>query len=321
MTATPELAPAYGSAEWQHERRAFIGASDVPMILGLSPFGSAYDVWLAKRGLEQQPENDAMRWGHYHEANIAREYQRRFPNVKLEEIGTLPDPRRPWLRATVDRLVHAEHGAFPLEIKSTSEYLGGRWGDENTDDIPDHVLVQAQVQLMVLNVSFAHVAVLIGHSDCRMPYIVEADRELQQMIIDGCEDFYQRYLNGDEEPPITGPNTEAHLRKKYQSHSREVIRVDRAAAELMEQFFAARAIRKDAEKREGELKPLLMQLIGSNYGIECDAGRCLWYEVKGRSSIDYKGLVAHLNVPEDVLNQFMRTGAPSRTFRPYPKGD
>lgn len=321
MTGLAVSEPAYGSPEWVQQRRQYIGASDVPMILGLSPFGSAYDVWLQKKGLATVEESDAMRWGHYHEANIAAEYARRFPEVRLQPLGTVHHQQHDWLAATCDRMVMAPQGRWPLEIKSTSERMGDRWGEEGTDDIPDHVTVQAQVQLMVTGLSFAHVAVLVGHSDCRFPYVIEADRELQEMILDECHTFYQRCMLGDDVPEITGPNSEQHLRKKYATHTTNVLQATADQAEIIGTYFDAYATRKRCEEVEKMLKPRIMEWIGGDYGMQCDAGKVLWYAVKGRESFDAKGLIKHLNVPEDVVQQFTRVGAPSRTFRPYPKGD
>lgn len=320
FTLTP--APAYGSPEWKDERRSYIGASDVPMILGLSPFGSAYDVWLAKKGGVEIPETPAMRWGHLHEANIAAEYARAFPDVRLATVGTLPHQQHPWLRATVDRLAMRADGVeYPLEIKSTSEHMGRAWGDVGTDDVPDHVVVQAQVQLMVLGVAWAHVAVLVGHSDCRLPYLVEADRELQEMILDGCHEFRTKYLLGDDEPPITGPNSEGHLKRKHQTHTDVVRDLEGEEAELLATFLETYQQRKALEEAEDAMKPGIMTLIGGDYGVRCDAGKVIWFGTKGRSSLDTKGLLAHLKVPEDVIHSYTKVGAPGRTFRPYPKGD
>lgn len=321
MTAIAH-APEYGSPAWVADRRHYIGASDVPQILGLSPFGSAYDVWLSKRGISTSDETAAMRWGHLHEPNIAMEYQRAHPDVTLEQVGTLPHPEYPWLRATVDRLVHRPDGiVHPLEIKSTSEYLGRMWGEVGTDDIPDHVLVQAQVQLMVLGLSWGHVAVLVGHSDCRLPYLVEADRELQQMIVDACHDFWHTNVDGGVEPEISGPNTERHLKRKHQTHTDVVRDVDGGDAMVLAEYFATKAQREALEAIEQGHRAQLMKLIGDDYGIRSAAGKVIWYGVKGRTSVDTKGLLAHLKVPDDVLQSYTKLGAPSRTFRGYPAGD
>ena len=315
---TVSLVPEYGSPAWKAERRSYIGASDVPAILGLSPFGSAYDVWLAKKGLAEDVMSDAMRWGHYHEPNIAAEYQRAFPDVRLEMVGTKPHAKYPWLRATIDRMVHGPLGSWPLEIKSTSEYLGDRWGDVNTDDVPDHVNVQAQVQLMVEDKPFAHAAVLVGHCDCRLPYLIEADSELQEMILDRCHDFRERSMLGDEEPEITGPNAEAHLKKKYQKHTDVVRILQGEQAELHARLIETYRERKALEEVEKDLKAQVMAMIAGDYGVKSAAGKTIWYEVGGRSSVDTNGLITHLKVPKAVVETYTRTGNPSRTFRNFP---
>ena len=322
MTAVATLPPdpAYGSPEWQAQRRQYIGASDVPAIMGCSPYTGRYGVWLQKRGLAEVGENAAMRWGHYHEPNVAREYQRAFPDVYLETVGTLPHPRFQWLRATVDRLVHRPDGTVhPLEIKSTSEYLGKRWGQPGTDEVPDYVLVQAQVQLMVLGLTWAHAAVLVGHSDCRLPYVIEQDLELQDMILDATHEFHQRYVIGGEEPEIDGPDAEAHLRRKFVGHTDVVRDLEGEEAALLLAYFSARAERIAAEEREDALKPQLLQLIAGDYGVRSAAGKALWASTKGRTTVDYKSLIDALKVPADIVQQYTRVGPPTRSLKCYPK--
>ena len=52
-------------AEWLAEREKGIGASDVAAILGLSPWETAYSLWLKKtHQVEPEPENEAMLMGH-----------------------------------------------------------------------------------------------------------------------------------------------------------------------------------------------------------------------------------------------------------------
>ncbi len=316
MSTTIAPVPAYGTPEWVADRRSYIGASDVAQILGVSPFGGSYDLYATKRGLVEIEETPALRMGHRLEPIVAELYAERFPDAQLREAVTMPHPQYPWLRATLDRIVDGPYGTHPLEIKTTNAFLHENWGDEGTDAIPDHVLVQVQTQMLVAEFSFAHVAVLIGGVDFRAPYIIERDREMQELILDRCADWHARYLAGDEVPEIDGPNAEQHLRRKYQSHSELMVTADEKAEALMVSLFDARAQQSYYEAIEGEAKAALMQIIGNHRGIIGKCGRITWAETKGRSSVDTKGLLAQLKVPESVLQQFTRTGAPSRQFRP-----
>lgn len=314
-------APAYGSPEWTAERRSYIGASDVPAIMGVSPYGSAYDVWLAKKQGIVPPQNEAMGMGHLLEPVVAELYQRRFPEVRLEMRGTIPHPKFDWLRATIDRMAITAQGEHPVEIKTTSAYLGENWGEEYSDLMPDHVLVQVQTQLMVLGLAYAHVAVLIGGNDFRAPFIVERDREIQQAILSECELFRTAYLVGDAEPECTGPNLEAHLKRKFATHTDVRLRADADGERWLKELAQAKAAKDVAEEQEKLAKTALMGIIGGNYGVEGVQGKAIWYSTRGRTSIDAKGLIAELNVPEDVVQRFTKQGADFRTFKfSAPKG-
>ncbi|NBW23303.1 MAG: hypothetical protein EBR82_86705 [Caulobacteraceae bacterium] len=62
MTFTPER---------MAERRKGIGASEVPAIVGLSPWATPMDVWLSKQeGHTPEPETEAQRNGHRMEGPI-----------------------------------------------------------------------------------------------------------------------------------------------------------------------------------------------------------------------------------------------------------
>ena len=62
-------------AVWLQERRTGIGGSDVPAILGISPYGSPYSVWADKLGLLPEREcSEAMRQGADLEAYVSRRF-------------------------------------------------------------------------------------------------------------------------------------------------------------------------------------------------------------------------------------------------------
>ena len=51
--------------EWLEYRKGHVGASDVPIIMGLSPWRTRYQLLLEKKGkLPGQKENASMRRGH-----------------------------------------------------------------------------------------------------------------------------------------------------------------------------------------------------------------------------------------------------------------
>lgn len=103
-----------GSPEWHAARREHIGASDVPIILGLSTYKSAFTLWHEKAGLiepapvseEQQRKRD---YGHYMEPYVAGLFEAAHPELGgLVGTGTWRNRERPWQGCNPDRLLYAD---------------------------------------------------------------------------------------------------------------------------------------------------------------------------------------------------------------------
>lgn len=312
MTA---IAPVYGSPEWVADRRNYIGASEVAMIVGESPWGSAYDLWCKKRGIVEDTPNKFKKRGHRFEPVIAEMYAEQFDGVVLERCDTTPHAVHPWLRATPDRLVRTPDGlAYPLEIKTVHYSKRDEWGTPGTDEVPDEYFIQAQVQCEVFDAPFAHVAPLLSLDELPV-FVVRRDPDLFADLMVPTIAFHERHMLGDEEPPITGPNTHDHLRRRYKTHSAHMLTANESANEWMRKLAQAKSDKEVAKALESEAKAALMEIIGNNRGIVGSAGRVTWSETAGRSTLDTKALLAHLKVPDAVEQQFTRVGQSFRTFR------
>ena len=63
------------SEKWLEERKSRIGSSDIPIILGISPYKTPYQLWEQKVGLAPpQAENYATAKGHNLERIAAEHY-------------------------------------------------------------------------------------------------------------------------------------------------------------------------------------------------------------------------------------------------------
>lgn len=319
MATTLAPAPAYGSAEWLADRRNYLGASDMPKIAGVSPYGGPLDVYFEKRGLLAVEETHAMKRGHWYEPAVAAEYADRFPDVALELSPTVAHPDFDWLRATPDRVVSSRIGRYLLEIKTVTPYAMPQYGPDGSSEVPDDKLVQAQVQMLVTGAPLVHLAVAFGW-EMRV-YPIERDLDTQQMLLEMAHNFWFNHHLANVEPAPTPIDSELVLKTKYSTHGDTILKASEAETAVIAAFAKAKRDKDDAETREDALKRELMQIIGHHKAVDSVAGRVNWTETKGRTSIDTDGLVRHLNVPDDVLQSFTRVGAPYRTMRFYePKG-
>ncbi len=89
-----------GSEEWLEFRRSKIGASDAPIIMGDSPWKSAYQLWEEKLGLRENAVNGAMRRGLEMEEEARQEFEKQtglvvFPSVEIHR-------EHEWMIASLD---------------------------------------------------------------------------------------------------------------------------------------------------------------------------------------------------------------------------
>jgi putative phage-type endonuclease len=150
--------------EWLEVRRSAIGASEAPILLGVSPFKSPMALFAEKLELvERDAQSEAMRWGQLLEPALAAKYGEETGH-SLHDRGryTLRRSRDiPWMVATLDReITKAGERPVPavLELKMRSYAAPGTWEDEP----PIDVLVQVQHQLAVTGWPWAAVAVLLA---------------------------------------------------------------------------------------------------------------------------------------------------------------
>jgi putative phage-type endonuclease len=98
------------SPEWHAARLSMIGSSDIPIILGLSTFKSAYTLWHEKVGLIQPSPPDEkwqrkLDYGHHMEPFVAGLFQKKHPELFVQETGTWRNRDNPWQGCNPDRLV------------------------------------------------------------------------------------------------------------------------------------------------------------------------------------------------------------------------
>jgi putative phage-type endonuclease len=164
---------------WAEARRTFIGASDAPAVLGLSPWRTPLDVWAEKVGLTTgNPPTLATRLGHELEDLIARIWHEQHPDADVRHAQvTVRHPDLPWLAASTDREVGLD-GLLECKL------VGGRQTDRWDDGVPHYVAVQAQIQLCVTGRRWVDVCSLhAGHGwDHRIARIERDDQALAAML-------------------------------------------------------------------------------------------------------------------------------------------
>lgn len=174
MTAV--LIPASSETEWLEARRQGVTASEIAILMGLSPYSSPYALYHQKLGnLGEQPDTAVLERGRVLEPHIADKFIERHPDLMAAGTGRelFAHQDRPWQMATPDRLLCDDmrldftgDGATIEEFEPVAvlecKVDGGsdEWGDEGTGEIPVHYRCQVLWQMDVMGVDRAYVACL-----------------------------------------------------------------------------------------------------------------------------------------------------------------
>ena len=294
-----------GSPAWLELRRSGIGGSDAASALGLSPWRSAYELYLDKLGeLEAKPPNDSMLWGVRLEPLVLQEYANRTGRRVVRPRTTFRSERHAFMLANLDGI------ADDRLVEAKTARSGDGWGESGSDEIPLAYLLQVQHYMAVTLKPVTDVAVLIGGVDFRL-YEIPADREMQELLVEEEAAFWERVRRRD--PPAPVSVEDARLRWGQLAVKGSVLATtdDQDAAQRLH------AISDAMTELKGEadaLKLTLMERLGEAGDVLVSSGGrplVTWKLARGRHEFDVPRFTE--DHPE-LVDAYMRTGQPSRRF-------
>lgn len=297
-------------------RKTGVGASEVSALTGTSIYAESIDVWLAKKGLADFPESEAMIVGTELEGPLAEIYERRTGRRVERPFATYRHADFEHVLASPDGIV--DGGERGLEIKVVGERMAHHW---NQDSIPDYVLDQARQNMAVLDIDHWDVCALIGGNAIRIE-TVERDLDHEAELLEACEVFWALHMDPDEAPDVEDPEKRReYLLARYPgSEKTKALDVSRAPdadeiAQAVRWFSTADEMIKalvDAKKR---LTNMITERIGAEYGIEGPWGKFLHYPQRGR--VDWEAVARELSpsISAELIEK--HRGAPTRIPRLY----
>jgi putative phage-type endonuclease len=241
----------------------------------MSPWKTAYDVWLEKTNqVEPAPMTARMKWGRRLEKVIAEAYQEETgrPVVWVDE--TRRHPEREWQIYTPDFLCIDEPRGGDCKTAGMDRWH--EWGTPGTDEIPDVYLLQNQWYLSATGLPTWDIALLVAGHDFRI-YTVKEDKELQEALLYSAEKFWKDSVVGGHPPEIQHSDTVGRwLRQKFPKDKAPVRPATAQEAELIASLRLARESRKTAEQIENDLIAKAKVAIGECAGIEAAVGTVTW---------------------------------------------
>ena len=296
------------------DRRSYLGGPDAAAILGADPWRTSLDVIAHKRGDAPDKEpNWPMKCGLVLEGLLLDDYAERTGLRVVKQPGFISHPRHPWAGGHID----GEVPTVPriIECKTTQSDEG--WGDEGTEIVPDRVFIQSAWYMAIRDVAECDVVVLIRNRD-RFEYRLHRDLTFESYLFATCEEFWQRYVVGDETPPLDGSESTHHyLEREFPRHGSAIVPGDAAAIDAARELRQAREMERAAKERASELEARLKVTIGAAAGIDCGAlGRITWKRSADAMRLDVKALKADLEAAALVKRHTVPTPGARRFVVP-----
>lgn len=203
------------SAEWHEARRKGVTASEIAVLLGISPFDSAFNLYWKKIGtLPDDYDSDRLSLGRHLEPWVADRFAELHPEFILQQRpGLYASVERLWQMATPDGLIQdaassgivERDGVFDVEHlavwegKTSGTYDG--WGDDGTDEIPAYIRAQVLWQMDVMGVRSAFVSCLFLATQKTRHYEIAYDPADVELMRARALAFLIA-LKAEEPPPI-----------------------------------------------------------------------------------------------------------------------
>lgn len=263
------------------KRKDHIGGSDVPAILGVDPWRSAYDVWLQKTGrVPDVEETPAMRVGRLFEHGLLLFASEELGALSRNQYRSEPAIH---LGSHIDGIVNAS--GEPVEAKYSTIHATEQWGEAGTDQVPDRVIVQCHAHMIAIG---SAVRCHVAHNDAWQGptmYAVPRNDDLVDAIKDACEGFWIGCVKADTPPTDSAPSLD--IIKRARRTADKLVTVD---PQLIAAWQNAKDIATEAEDREKRTKAELIAAMGDgDAGDGGEAGSVTFFE-QGRKGFNAKGL-------------------------------
>lgn len=280
-----------------------IGASSLGAHLGLSTYKTQYDAYLEYKGESPEPTEEQQKlfdMGHALEDFIAKRIEEEY-GLKVQKSNyAYVDPSYPILCCHPDRLVKGlvNGERVAIEIKSSSAF-DGRWGKEDTDEIPMDYMLQV-MGYFICQVP-CDVVWLVRFSNNRLTrYIIRPNQEL----IDDIKAKFQAHVDNLESGWIPSPANYEEATTIYHMDTHDAIEADSAILSAYSELKDIKEQKKALESREDELKTRIVDFMRDKALLMNGGQKLATYKMQSRNAFDSKRFEAE---HPDIYSQYIKT--------------
>jgi predicted phage-related endonuclease len=298
----------HGSKEWLLSRwkdddgRCVFGASDIPVLMGASPYKTRGELFADKVNEPVvQEETAVFRRGNLLEKPLLEEASRILgANIFTPDV-IYRDGR---LSISLDGVDNANQPSVVVEAKTSTRY-----SVYTSDDLPNEWLWQGWAQQAVLQVP---VWFVVLDRDQRISVVQLPDNPQAIDTIQLETSVFGGWVDGDPMDEDINNFSAADIARIWKPTPTS-IELPTSAVDWALQLEEARVMAKQAADLETKAKDALAQMmLGNEIGTVDGVQLVTWKQQAGRESLDTKQLRAD---HPDLVAQYEKQGAPFRVMR------
>jgi putative phage-type endonuclease len=297
---------------WEAERRLTLGASEIPAVLGLSPYATPLDVYRAKFGADRAIDPELAFIGHAEEVVIGKWLRAFHPELGVIRRGFMArSTTHPFLHASFDRFVVRARRWRPVQMKTAHQYASDAWDDEQ---VPLAVQAQIQAELLVHGTARGYAVAFIGGRRFQLVPVDRDEEFLRDVLIPQAERFWTEHVLAEVPPDPTTPAEAASL---WSGADPEPLFADELVLDLVAALRDAQTRVRSTDALVDSLKLAIQTRMREHIELVDPMGDRLatWKPTAGARRLDTKALRAD---HPDLAAEYTRQAAPGRQFRVIP---
>jgi putative phage-type endonuclease len=143
-------------------RKTGIGGSDAAAIVGLGKYATPLSVYLDKTTDTVKETTDVMERGNVLEPFVQNLFERKTGWRVQIGLDTQRNSEHPFMLANLDGVLPSERALVEFKTALYTSKTKEEWGEEETDEIPSHYLIQVAHYASVMDADTVYIGVLFG---------------------------------------------------------------------------------------------------------------------------------------------------------------
>lgn len=310
-----ESQPDIGSTseEWHERRRKCIGGSDVPAIMGFSPWRQPVDVYCDKVGIAMPPvSNEYVRWGKLLEPVVMAEYAIRTGHTLLPRKFYI-HPKYDFIGGNIDAAIKGIKRGVEIKCAFSAE----NWGPTGSDEIPLYYLCQIHHYMLITGWEEWVVVALIGGNMFRT-YHIDKDLEAEAMLLEEEIEFWTNNVQRRIPPPVD------RYSKAYANYLMGRVEKNAVCAvndvmldSVLQDMFAA-ALQLDRAKEQHDRAKMHVIEAMARAGADKlynESGFINWGMRRGKQTTDWPAIIKEAQLDPKLIEKHTKRGESGDYFR------